>query len=90
MKIVQVLGTKNKFEDDGQEIMLTVKQEKKGADLIFEGSKSMEKTLKENGIYYRKAGKMLFPKHRLEFMEALKYHYSGSMVRATDVMEINY
>ena len=71
MKVVYILGTSGNFEDNEQEIILTVKQEKRGADLVMEGSEFYIKELTEQGIYHYESDKKLYPEDKLKFMEHL-------------------
>jgi len=43
------------------------------------------KNVKKNGIFYK--GKFYFPKDGLKFLKYLKYDFSGSYIRASDIME---
>ena len=63
-----------------------------GKEVRFMGKygKYYKEDLVDNGIYtpVGKRGKMLYPKDGLKFMKALKMQYTGSAVRASDVMTV--
>ena len=83
MKIVEVYETR---DDATQHVILTVKLV--GKSCRFEGNKFMAKELKDRGIFTNvgKWGKYLFPHDGLKFMKQLSTHYTGSRIRASDVL----
>jgi hypothetical protein len=83
MKIVEVYETR----DDGTDrVIMTVKLV--GKSCRFDGAKFLAKELKDRGIYTNvgKWGKYLFPHDGLKFMKQLSTHYTGSRIRASDVL----
>jgi len=87
MKIVHIYETQ---DDASQTITCTVKLVGNQVKFTGQYGKYYKEDLQENGIYILDDGedKYLYPKDGLEFMEALSTHYSGSAVRASDVMTI--
>jgi len=85
MKIVHIYETQ---DDASQTIVCTVKLVSNQVRFMGKYGKIYKRDLQENGIYLYNDGehKYLYPKDGLEFMEALSTHYSGSMVRASDVI----
>jgi|TARA_Y100000310_G_scaffold202068_2_gene202163 hypothetical protein len=86
MKIVEIYGFELNEYPVTRRVICTVKLV--GKSCRFEGSKFIAKELKANGIYTHvgKRGKFLFPHDGLKFMKQLSTHYSGSIIRASDVL----
>ncbi len=49
--------------------------------------KSHKRDIRKHGIIGDKTGKYLFPKDGLIFLKALRFEYSGSIMRASEVKE---
>ena len=83
MKIVEVYETR---DDATQHVILTVKLV--GKTCRFDGDRYLAKELKDRGIFTKGGirGKYLYPYDGLKFMKRLATHYSGSRIRASDVI----
>jgi len=88
VKVVEIYGFN--FDDFPvtKHVICTVKLV--GKSCRFEGSKTIPKELKERGIFTNvgRGGKFLFPHDGLKFMKQLSTHYSGTAIRASDVIII--
>jgi len=83
MKYVEILSFTGKEPKKLGEVQLV------DNEVVFEGfSQKMLEILKQ-GVYAPGASDMqrYTPKDKLKFLEALKFEFSGSAVRATDVKE---
>jgi len=86
MKIVHIY----EIQDDGSSVIGCTVQ-LVGKEVRFKGihGKHYKDDL-EVGVFtvVGKRGKVLYPKDGLKFMKALKFQYTGSAVRASDVMTV--
>ena len=82
MKIVQILKT---HLDENQSIIATIEYNK---GKITSDNKDFLENLEREGIVVNSSMEILYPEDGLKFMEGLQIHFSGSIIRASAVMEI--